>query len=236
MRPVFVGELVLALFDATVHLGVGLAIERWRRRKQDVHDHADRPHVARRAILAQLPTADLLRKHFGCDIAWCAAARSHQEIVRQGGNLREPEVRDFQLGIWLRRCEQDVLRLEIAVADIAVMEVQYGIEHFEGEVARVILGEFAETNDAVKELATSEQLHDEVQSIWALVDVVKSDDVRMLDRAENLYFCPQHLDTFDGFARRWLLHHLDGDPISNCELPMGHWTLEVTQNDLGKVS
>ena len=127
VRPVLVGEFVLARLDATIHLGVRLAVKRRRRREQDVHDHTDRPAVARGAVAAQLAARHLLRKHLGRDVPGCAAARRHQKVVRDRRDLREPKVCDLELGLWLGCGKEDILRLEVAVADIAVVQVEDGV-------------------------------------------------------------------------------------------------------------
>ena len=122
VRPELVGESVLGALDAPVDLLLGPSEEGRRRTEQDVDDHTDRPHIARRAVEA------LFEEDFGRNVAWRAALGRHEEVGhvgrhREGLDLAQPKVGDFELSVLVGARQQDVLRLEISVADLAIVEV-----------------------------------------------------------------------------------------------------------------
>mmetsp|Transcript_6694 Transcript_6694/g.20372 ORF Transcript_6694/g.20372 Transcript_6694/m.20372 type:complete len:392 (+) Transcript_6694:375-1550(+) len=81
--------------------------------------------------------------------------------------------------------EADVLGLEVAVDDVAVVEVGERVEEYSDEVSSLLLVVERLLHDPLEQLAALHQLDDHVVHFLLLVKVVQLDDVRVLDRPEH---------------------------------------------------
>mmetsp|Transcript_94281 Transcript_94281/g.224485 ORF Transcript_94281/g.224485 Transcript_94281/m.224485 type:complete len:237 (+) Transcript_94281:776-1486(+) len=164
---------------------------------QVVHDDATSPDVA---AVGVLPVQNL-RGHVG--------QRAH--LVRHHGSGPEgagqAKVRDLQqrLGEDVGGGDQDVLRLEIPVADEVPVEVEHSSKHLKKRHSCLLLCEASPTPDAVQQGASGADLHDEAQKLIILEDLIEHDDVRVIHRLHDLNLLLQHVQL--------LLHPLNGDKL-----------------------
>mmetsp|Transcript_37280 Transcript_37280/g.78503 ORF Transcript_37280/g.78503 Transcript_37280/m.78503 type:complete len:218 (+) Transcript_37280:621-1274(+) len=83
------------------------------------------------------------------------------------------------------RGEQDVLGLDVAVDDLALVHKGEHLEQLPNDVDGLRLGEVAARDDAVEELAARRAAHHEVDALGALDELKELDDVGMAQRREG---------------------------------------------------
>ena len=189
--PLGRGEVELPAQDLPVHQDVVVggegrvpaepACERHATGLQDVGDHADGPDVHGRAV--HLPLHDLGRQVAG------RAAGGRQPAHRMGlavsrtqrENLtREAKVGDLDVGVVLLVLQQNVLGLQVAVHDAAVVAVGDGVEQRAHDGLRLALRVAGLADDGVEELAAGAELLHHVEVVVVLVEALDADDVGVL--------------------------------------------------------
>ena len=117
--PHWVAEVILAVEDGAQQHGLGrvaVRVERVVAGDEDVHEHAQRPVVDGRRV-------GLVVDHFGRAVGPRAAHSPHHVVRRLRHQLREPEVGDLDLRVGRLVDEEDILGLEVAVCDAALVDV-----------------------------------------------------------------------------------------------------------------
>jgi hypothetical protein len=90
------------------------------------------------------------------------------------------------------RCEEEVLWLEIAMADVVdgvaiFQSTQHGLDDRRGILLRVMtLCTLGLLNDTIEELSSSAQLSDEMKILVVLEDIHELDDVGVVHRLQDL--------------------------------------------------
>mmetsp|Transcript_20003 Transcript_20003/g.67658 ORF Transcript_20003/g.67658 Transcript_20003/m.67658 type:complete len:438 (+) Transcript_20003:397-1710(+) len=149
------GEGVVGADDApeeSRHRGL---VEREEARKEDVQNDAARPDVRQEAVVS------VVSEHLRRNVVWRAAsgvqqrARAEPLAAVQG---REPKVRDLEHGVLV---EEQILRLEVAVADALPVAVLDAADQLAKVGARGGLVEPAGGDDLVEELAAGDELEDD---------------------------------------------------------------------------
>mmetsp|Transcript_41282 Transcript_41282/g.102334 ORF Transcript_41282/g.102334 Transcript_41282/m.102334 type:complete len:327 (-) Transcript_41282:45-1025(-) len=149
-----------------------LLVEGGEAAEQDVQDHAHRPHV-------HLDAVALGGEDLGRHVAGRAAGRLHDSLLTH--HLGQPEVGQLDRRIGRRRGVEQVLRLEVAVADVVRVQVLQRVRDLPHALGRILLGIRATRDDAVEELAARDELHHEVD-LGALVEhLVQRDHVGVRD-------------------------------------------------------
>mmetsp|Transcript_131636 Transcript_131636/g.366847 ORF Transcript_131636/g.366847 Transcript_131636/m.366847 type:complete len:618 (-) Transcript_131636:115-1968(-) len=151
------------------HLGVSLAKEGWVATQHHIHDDAATPYVAELVVLA--------REHLGRNVIWRARlCRQHLAFLELA---REAEIDDLEdvLLDGVLRCEQEVLGLEITVADVQLVHVVDRSQHLLHDDGRLALLEVALLYDAVEELPAGAELRHQVVEPFVLKRLDELEDV-----------------------------------------------------------
>mmetsp|Transcript_14620 Transcript_14620/g.34873 ORF Transcript_14620/g.34873 Transcript_14620/m.34873 type:complete len:309 (-) Transcript_14620:272-1198(-) len=187
VSPVLWVERVLAQLHLGQHLGVRLAREGRVPAQQHVHDDPTRPHVRRLSVVTQ----QHLRSHVIRRAGFGASRLSVFELAR------EAEVDDLQRAVGLLAHEQKILGLQVSVHDAVRMAVGERREDLLHDPRRVPLGELLLLDDAIKQLTTRTQLHDDVDVSGILEGLVQLDDVRMIQRLHDIDLRPKSGEVLD---------------------------------------
>mmetsp|Transcript_18577 Transcript_18577/g.59407 ORF Transcript_18577/g.59407 Transcript_18577/m.59407 type:complete len:374 (-) Transcript_18577:68-1189(-) len=190
------GEGVVGADDApeeSRHRGL---VEREEARKEDVQNDAARPDVRQEAVVS------VVSEHLRRNVVWRAAsgvqqrARAEPLAAVQG---REPKVRDLEHGVLV---EEQILRLEVAVADALPVAVLDAADQLAKVGARGGLVEPAGGDDLVEELAAGDELEDDEDAGARGEHLDQVDDVPLLDHLHHSNLL------FDLLAHRLLRHLL----------------------------
>mmetsp|Transcript_71523 Transcript_71523/g.185927 ORF Transcript_71523/g.185927 Transcript_71523/m.185927 type:complete len:441 (-) Transcript_71523:156-1478(-) len=171
------------------YLPIRAAPERRPTREQAVEKRAAAPDVASVTIASA--------QHFGRHIEYRSNIGLHGHTRLEA--LGEPKINH------LERCavdgllglEEEVLRLDVAVADKDRVQVPYRGEHLPHDDRRVALREVPDLDDAIKELPSFAQFLHEVDALLGLEAVVQADEVGMVHRSGKLNLTDESLEVFD---------------------------------------
>lgn len=120
--------------------------------------------------------------------------------------VRQSKVSNLQITIVV---EKQVLRLQVSVHDGVLVKVDDARDDLTEELACLRLGEPLLLDDVVEQLAALSVLHDKVERLRSLDDLIQLDYVRMFDEFKNLDLASHSLDIalVDDAV---LLEYLDG--------------------------
>mmetsp|Transcript_98965 Transcript_98965/g.308400 ORF Transcript_98965/g.308400 Transcript_98965/m.308400 type:complete len:374 (-) Transcript_98965:42-1163(-) len=180
------------------HLGVRLPEEGRVAAEHDIHDDAAAPEVTE---LVVLPCKDLRRDVVG-------RARLCREHLARLVLAGQPEINDLEdvlLYSFLGH-EEEILGLEVAVADLVLVHVVNRADDLLHQVGCLGLCEVASLDDSVEELATAAELHHQVDAAVVLEGLVELYDVRVIHELHDgdLLLEPLdvlHLSLGDGLDR-----------------------------------
>mmetsp|Transcript_119295 Transcript_119295/g.338247 ORF Transcript_119295/g.338247 Transcript_119295/m.338247 type:complete len:335 (+) Transcript_119295:448-1452(+) len=174
--------------DFALELGVGVPEERGVPAEHDEHEDAAAPQVAQ----VGGPPRQRLRRDVVADGGLCRDPLAGLEPTRavEVGDLQEV-VLDLVPGH-----EQEVLRLQIAVADVIFVHVENCLQDLLHKVRGHCLREAATINDAIKELAASTELHHEVNVSVILVRLMQLYYVRMVHLRHDFDLLFETVDVF----------------------------------------
>uniref|UniRef100_A0A182Q467 Uncharacterized protein n=1 Tax=Anopheles farauti TaxID=69004 RepID=A0A182Q467_9DIPT len=180
-------EAHLAADDLLVDLDRLVGEERRVAGRHLVHEHTERPPVDR--LVVALAQDDLRREILG---------RAAQRPGSALDALREPKVRHLQVAL---RVDQQILRLQIAVDQIEIVQVLEREHDLGGVEARVRLGEPADLAQVREHLAARHVLQHHVQVRVVLEVELETDQERERDRLKDALLVQRVLDLLQ-------LHHL----------------------------
>mmetsp|Transcript_86935 Transcript_86935/g.261154 ORF Transcript_86935/g.261154 Transcript_86935/m.261154 type:complete len:409 (-) Transcript_86935:277-1503(-) len=204
VTPCLVCKRHLAALDGSAHLRVGATwrVERVATREDNVEDHAERPHVHLLAVAR-------VGEHLGRPVSPRALPLRESAVLPERD--RQPEVADLDRQVALvGRRQQQVLGLEVAVADALRVEPRDSLSDLLHQDRRLLLTVGAVLHQLLEELAARHELHHEVPLGLGLEDIEEVDDVLVRAHA------PQDLDLApDGRAvRARFLDRLDGHGLA----------------------
>ena len=166
-----------------MRLQVRLAEEGVVPEEHDEHDEADAPHVDR--LVVRLLVAAVAADELGREVVVGAAHRVHL-LPRLRDEAAEAEVGDQHVRLARLVGEQDVLGLEVAVDDAALVHVLEPEEDRLDVVLHLLLVvHVALLGDPVHQLAARRELAHEDQRGRALVRVLELHDVLVAQRAQH---------------------------------------------------
>mmetsp|Transcript_22174 Transcript_22174/g.48489 ORF Transcript_22174/g.48489 Transcript_22174/m.48489 type:complete len:219 (+) Transcript_22174:857-1513(+) len=172
MLPVTGIERIVPKFDLGEHFGVRVAKEGRIAAEHDVHDDADAPEVAELVVLA----GQDLGRHV---VRGTRLSGEHFTCFKLAG---QTEVDDFQK-ILLNGSlghEQEILRLEISVANMVLVHVVDGPDNLLHQYGGLDLGEVSGLDNSVEEFSSSSEFHHEVDVSVVLKRLEELDDVRVI--------------------------------------------------------
>mmetsp|Transcript_88888 Transcript_88888/g.252010 ORF Transcript_88888/g.252010 Transcript_88888/m.252010 type:complete len:512 (-) Transcript_88888:29-1564(-) len=178
--PLVAAEAPAALRHLPDHVDLPLPGERRAAGEEDVHDHPAAPQVA----LVVVPALQDLGR---------GVVRGAHRLGKVPPGLaaaREPEVDDLQDVFAVDRAladQEEVLGLQVAVADVHLVHVVDGPEYVLHHDRGLDLGEVARLDDPVEELAAGAELHDQVEAPVVLERLVQLDDVRVVHQLHDGY-------------------------------------------------
>mmetsp|Transcript_10454 Transcript_10454/g.43278 ORF Transcript_10454/g.43278 Transcript_10454/m.43278 type:complete len:343 (+) Transcript_10454:2484-3512(+) len=194
------GEVVYAPLDLLEQVRDGLVVEGEGAAQERVQDHPARPHVHLRTAVEL--TGDNLRR----GVVRRPARRLQKVPVPH--HVAQAKVRDLHVGLGV---QQEVLGLEIAVDHHVAVAVLDAGDDLLKEVSRLVLAETTLLHDVVEELAALDVLHDHVDVVRGLEDLIQADDVRVHEQPQDLDLPANlllHVDGLDLLAVQDLDGHL----------------------------
>ena len=177
-RPLPCQRWRLLVLDAPEDLAVALAGERHPAGQRLVEHHAQRPHVARGADLADA-AGGLLRRHV---VRRAELGGRERERALDVDQLGEAEVGEVRLAV---RVEEHVAGLEVAVQHAALVRVMDGAGDLREQPGRLPRRQRA-LQETLRERAAVHQLHGEELLPVGLADLMDGDDVRMVQPRDRL--------------------------------------------------
>ena len=207
--PVLGREPVPSPGHGAVRLGVVLPVEGRVAREEDEGDDTHGPKVTASVVL--------LPKDVRRDVVGSADDGPHGSLATAVVPPRESEVDELD-----RRAvpgvEEDVLRLQVAVDDVPVVQVLHGVEDLGEYPRRGDLVEATRTalvagplDDLIEELAALAELGDDVNVLGVLEDVPQADDAVVSHLGEQRDLATE-TRRLDGVLA--LLDRLDGVPLA----------------------
>ena len=143
---------------------------------QDVRDDAETPHVHGGAV-------GLVHRDLGRDVPGRAAVGL--ERVADVQLVGESEVGDADAVQLVAFCQQEVLRLQVAVDDAALVAVVERAQQRQHAALRLRLAEVLHVDDGIEELAAFHQVLHEVVVVVVLPEVAETHDVRVATQLEE---------------------------------------------------
>mmetsp|Transcript_104098 Transcript_104098/g.301150 ORF Transcript_104098/g.301150 Transcript_104098/m.301150 type:complete len:263 (+) Transcript_104098:234-1022(+) len=170
--PIRVVEGVGARADLRQDLRIGVTEKGRIPAKHHVGDDAETPNVAHVIVLAR----QNLRRDVVRSAGLCRQDLAFVELARQA------KVDDLQQTLLdgILRQEEEVLRFQVAMADMVLVHVVDSLDHLLHERGRLHLREVPSLNDSVEQLASCAQLHDQVDDATIFEGLVQLDDVWMV--------------------------------------------------------
>lgn len=143
--------------------------------QRNVNDYTDRPHV-QRAVVA------FVAENFWREISWRADHRSPERFL--ANDSREAKVAQLHLGKLRVGAEQNVLRLQVAMHDVAAVQMLERDKDLRDEELRDALVESANRQDHLEHVAL-ELLHDDEDALGSLEHSLEVDDAGILEILED---------------------------------------------------
>ncbi|EJK53451.1 hypothetical protein THAOC_27117, partial [Thalassiosira oceanica] len=207
--PVVARESVPPPGDGAVRVRVVLPVEGRVAGQEDVGDDTYGPQIA-------APVVPLLQ-HLGGDVVRSPDDGRHGSLAATVVPPRESEVDELD-GRAVLGVEEDVLRLQVAVDYVPVVQVLDGLEDLEEYPGRLDLVEATRTalvggplDDLVEELAALAELGDDVNVLCVLEGVPQADDAAVPHLVEQRDLAPESRRLDGALA---LLDRLDGVPLA----------------------
>mmetsp|Transcript_67453 Transcript_67453/g.146974 ORF Transcript_67453/g.146974 Transcript_67453/m.146974 type:complete len:230 (-) Transcript_67453:306-995(-) len=154
------------------HIGVGLAEEGRVATQHHVHDHAAAPEVAQLVVLPR----EHLWRYVVRRASLCVKDLVRVELARQA---KVDDLEQIFLDSFLGH-EEEVLWLQVPMADVVLVHVIDGANYLVHQDGSLNLSEVARLDDAVEELPSSSQLHDQVDVTMVLEGLEELDNVRVI--------------------------------------------------------
>src|SRR5439155_15504806 len=110
-----------------------------------------------------------------------------------------------------RARQENVLRLEVAVDDAAVVRRGHAPRDLRGELDGFLLRERAAVAEALAQRLPYQQLQDDVERLAVRAEVVDGDEVRMVEEPEGARLLVEAGHDLLGVAARHRRQELDGD-------------------------
>ncbi|KAK6927183.1 hypothetical protein RJ641_008902 [Dillenia turbinata] len=181
-------------------------------RHQYIQDHPARPDVHLGPVVPFLRQD--LRGHVGGGAAERVEEAVEADLIADGA---EPKVGDLEVAILV---EEEVLGLEVTVEDATGVAVSDGGDKLLEVAAAEVLGEAA-LGDLGEELAAFEEFHDEVDLGLRSENLVKLDDVGVVEAAHDgdLALDVGHQGGGGAADKPLLADDLDGHALPRTHLP-----------------
>lgn len=188
--PVLGGEGEDAFLHHSQDVGITVPIERRIAAEQNVANHPTAPNITL-LIVTTL-------QHLRCDVVRGAGLGLHLLSGRHLVILGQAKVDHFDGRIWIPVLEQEILWFDVTMNEVVVVQIAHCsqdllhvsggttlIERSGGIASFVLLSLF---QDAVEELTTGAEFHDQVDLLGIDEDLVELDDVRVVQRRLNVNF------------------------------------------------
>lgn len=205
--PIFAIELEFSCDDLSKELLLA-ASHKWQvTRKQKVDDATDAPHVGLLVIgfshqdlgSYEEGSTALLGERLGSVNACC-----------------EPEIGQLDERVVIFGHEQEILGFHIAVGDLALMTVGHGLEHLDNEIAGIGFTVRLLFTDAIKEISSTHEFHDDKVAILFIKEVDQRNNVGMIQTCKNRHFVVN--GRIVGWRQILSQDALDGDLASCCAM------------------
>ncbi len=177
-----------------------LAVERHAADEALIGDHAERIDVGApiEPLGARLLRAHVMRRADGHSGARELAARRR---------LRDSEIRDHRQPVLV---EHDVVGLDVAVHDAALVRVREGARHLDEDLTDLARGERAARGQHGRQWLAAQKLHDEIDHPAGFADAVNRDDAGVLELGGRTGLALEPLDELL-VEREGERQDLDGD-------------------------
>mmetsp|Transcript_27553 Transcript_27553/g.64213 ORF Transcript_27553/g.64213 Transcript_27553/m.64213 type:complete len:521 (-) Transcript_27553:8-1570(-) len=154
--------------------------------EKHVHDDAAAPKISRLVVLPF--------QHLWSNVERRASFGGHRYVLLK--LERQPEVNDLQVGLlyWLFGGKEEILRLQVPVAEAVLVHVVYRTKHLLHHHGGLHLGEVPKLDDSIEQLAAGAKLHDQVHLHLVLEGLVQLDDVRVVHDCHDPDFFLELLD------------------------------------------
>lgn len=192
-------EAVLPFQDLPVKAHAVIILEGHGSTEQDVGDDPQRPHV--HSIGVRFAHQDLW-----CNVLRCATGGLHKALITLLACAGKTKICDHDLGVSARVVVKQILWLQVTMCDAQRMEVFHAIQDHLQHPSGIPFSEGAASTDAVKQLATSGQLHHHVDTLSCLKHLHQLDDISVAHTAQHAKLRFAHLPSFSVPC----LNHLNG--------------------------
>mmetsp|Transcript_19559 Transcript_19559/g.36610 ORF Transcript_19559/g.36610 Transcript_19559/m.36610 type:complete len:220 (+) Transcript_19559:269-928(+) len=138
------------------HLGhyflISITVEWWIPNQNNIHHHSKTPHVGTEIVLA---SQHLWSNIIGCTSSGCQAlARGAFDCKSKINQLQSIPLDRIPSG------EQEILRLQVTMAYLSLVDVEDGPEHVLHDSRRLYLCELASLHDSIKQLSAITKFQD----------------------------------------------------------------------------
>lgn len=120
------------------------------------------------------------------------SAGSHEDIVSTSKDLAQTKVRDHETSIIGLVHEEQVLRLEIAVDNIHLVQVLDTQQDLVDQTSSISFGVASLLEELVEKLSTFSQIGDQVDRILGLEQLQQRDAVGVSDLGQDRDLCVEH--------------------------------------------
>lgn len=193
-------ELVGTLADLLQDFSIGVAVEGRIAAKHDVCDDTQRPDIALLSVLAL--------KNLGGDVVGGTGLGAVQlSFLERFGETEINELDLVEHGVGFLGGQKEILRLQITMDNLILMAVEDGGDHLTHEMLGLHLREGLVLDDGIEQLATRAQLHNELEGLGILEDLVQMDHVGVIHLAHGVKLGTE----FVGIAHLLALDGLHGN-------------------------
>mmetsp|Transcript_46424 Transcript_46424/g.61484 ORF Transcript_46424/g.61484 Transcript_46424/m.61484 type:complete len:245 (+) Transcript_46424:821-1555(+) len=170
-----------ALTDQEVH-SVLVAVEEGRDADNHLEDEdAERPPIDREVVTVS-------NEHLWRQVL-CSAAERVCELTLLD-ELCEAEIRHKQVAIF---ANEHILRLQITINNALLMQMRKCESNLSCEELSLVLREHSHLNEMAEELTTLDKLHEEVDTVLVLEDILHVDEEGVVDLTQDVFL---ELDVF----------------------------------------
>jgi len=177
-RPYWPAHFVDTLLDIPKNLFVCFSIKRRLSTQQDVQDYTTGPYIA---LLCIFTGKDLWR-----NVIWRAVSLMH--FRRRIKRLRSSKIDDFYHGALRFRIKEQVLRLQIAMHDLHGVAVRHRWQHLLQDHGGISLAVVWPLDDLIEQFTSTAMFRHNEVTLRILIDLEKSDDVRVIHCLEDFNF------------------------------------------------